>query len=252
MVESPSTLTTFQDRLDDKSGIARTGVFLALMISVTMVLNLAVSLVVVTVIGSDAGGTVTFVAGTIGTELSFLLVGLSYLRSRPTFRPSIQLPDRTTAPSVFLGLLACFVTASVSLATTDVLIPAIELSPGYMEYTNLDTPTGIGLILAVILSLTVIGPVEEFLFRGVVQDRLQSALRPQSAIAVSGLTFALFHVYPVLLLSPPMIVIAHMAVYYSLMGGIFGWVYYRTDTLFGPALVHGTFNAVIFTIPLWA
>ncbi|QWC18451.1 CPBP family intramembrane glutamic endopeptidase [Halorubrum sp. 2020YC2] len=251
MVELPSTLTTFQDRLDDETGIARTGVFLALIVSVTIVLNLAASLVVVTVIGSDAGGTATFIAGTVGTELSFLLVGLSYLRSRSAFRLGVQVPDRTTAPLVFLGLVASFVTAFISLAVTDVLIPAIELSPGYMEYTNLNTPTGIGLLLAVILSLTVIGPVEEFFFRGVVQGRLRSALRPRSAIGVAGLVFALFHVYPVLLLSPPAIGVAHMAAYYSLMGGIFGWVYHRTDTLLGPALVHGTFNAVIFTIPLW-
>jgi len=42
-----------------------------------------------------------------------------------------------------------------------------------------------------------------------------------------------------------------MGVYYSIMGGIFGWVYYQTDSLIAPMLVHGMFNAVIFTIPLW-
>ncbi|PHQ47556.1 hypothetical protein DJ68_01225 [Halorubrum sp. C3] len=63
--------------------------------------------------------------------------------------------------------------------------------------------------------------------------------------------YALFHVCPVLLLSPLVIVVAHMAAYYSLMGGILAWVYHRTDTLLGPALVHGRFNTVIFTVPLW-
>jgi len=251
VVELPSTLTTFQDRLDNKAGIARTGIFLALIVSVTIVLNLVASLAVVTIIGSDAGSTVTFIAGTIGTELSFLLIGVGYLRYRTTFDLPIQQPDRTTASYVLAGLIASFATAFISLAITDVLLPSIELSPGYMEYTNLSTPTGMGLVLAVVLSLTVIGPIEEFFFRGLIQGRLESALRPSGAIGIAGLTFALFHVYPVLLLSPPTIVVAHMTVYYSLMGIIFGWVYYQTDTLLAPVVVHGIFNAAIFTIPLW-
>lgn len=251
MVELPSTLTTVQNRLGNKAGFARTGAFLALIVSATIVLNLVASLAVVTIIGSDAGSTVTFIAGAIGTELSFLLIGVGYLRYRTTFDLPIQQPDRTTASYVLAGLVASFVTAFVSLGITDVLLPSIEFSPGYMKYTNLNTPTGPGLVLAVVLSLTVIGPIEEFFFRGLIQGRIEAALRPTGAIGVAGLTFALFHVYPVLLLSPPPIVIAHMTVYYSLMGIVFGWVYHQTDTLLAPVLVHGVFNAVIFTIPLW-
>lgn len=95
-----------------------------------------------------------------------------------------------------------------------------------------------------------IGPVEEFFFRGVIQGRLREALGPASAVGIGGATFALFHVYPVVLLAPPIAVLAHMATYYTAMGAIFDWVYHRTDTLVGAILVHGTFNAVVFASPL--
>ncbi|WP_049897319.1 CPBP family intramembrane glutamic endopeptidase [Halorubrum distributum] len=252
MPESPSTpTTTIPERLGDKTGIARTGAFLAVVVLVTIAANLAAILAVVATIGRDAGGTITFITGTIGTELSFLLIGMAYLRVRSNFHLPLQIPGRTAVPYLLGGLLASFVTAFLSLAVTDAIIPAVELSPGYMEYSNLGGLTGFGLIFAVVLSLTVIGPVEEFFFRGVIQGRLQVALGPRSAIGVASMIFALFHVYPVALLSPPGIVIAHMVVYYTFMGMIFGWVYRRTNTLIGPAFVHGTFNAVIFSLPFW-
>ena len=250
--DSPSMPTAvIPKRLGDKTGIARTGIFLAGVVLAAVVGNFAASLAVVVTIGRDAGEVVTFVAGTLGTELSFLLIGAAYLRVGSSFRPSVQMLKRRAVPYLISGLLASFATAFLSLAVTDAVVPAIDLSPGYMEYSNLGEPTGAGLVAAAVLSLAVIGPVEEFFFRGVIQSRLQAALGSVSAISIAGATFALFHVYPVALLSPPPIMIGHMAVYYTLMGAIFGWVYHRTDTLIAPALVHGTFNATVFTLPLW-
>lgn len=80
----------------------------------------------------------------------------------------------------------CFVSQGwVSRPSDRIVIPATELSPGYVEDTNLSTPADIGLVLAVIVSLTVTGPVEAFRFGGVIRSRLQSALRPRSAIGVA-------------------------------------------------------------------
>lgn len=235
-----------------RTGIARTTLVLAGIVLVALVANVAATLAASSALGPDAGETLTFAAVTVATELSFLLVGVTYLRYRSSFRLPLRVPAREAAPYLIGGLAASFVTAFCSLAITDAVVPALELSPGYAEYSGLGEVAGAGLVLGAVLSLAVIGPVEEFFFRGVIQGRLREAVGPVGAVGVAGATFALFHFYPVLLLSPPPVVIAHMATYYTIMGVIFGWVYHRTDTLAAPALVHGTFNAVVFASPLLA
>ncbi|MDB9253969.1 CPBP family intramembrane glutamic endopeptidase [Halorubrum ezzemoulense] len=251
MVDLPSTLeATVPNHLDDETGVASAVAFIALTIPITIVLNLAASLAAVSAVGSDAGATLIFLAGSIATELSFLLVGIGYVSFRSSFQVPIHVPDRDTVPPLVGGLGMGFATAFLSLVSTDTVLPSVELSPGFMEYTNLAAPAGVGLVIAALLSLALIGPVEEFFFRGVIQQRLRASFSAKTAIGAAALVFALFHVYPVLLLSPPMAAVAHMTLYYSLMGGIFGWVFERTGTFVAPALVHGIFNAVVFVVPL--
>lgn len=250
VTDSTTTSTSaVREQFSDRSGIGRTAAVLAGVVLAALVANVAAILAATTAIGSDAGQTTTFVAVAVGTELSFLLVGAAYLRVRSSFRLPLELPSRAARPYLLGGLLASFVAAVCSLAITDALVPAIELSPGYAEYSGLGDVTGAGLAVGAVLSLAVIGPVEEFFFRGVIQGRLREALGPASAVGIGGAVFALFHVYPVALVAPPVAVLAHMGTYYAVMGAIFGWVYHRTDTLVGPILVHGTFNAVVFASP---
>ena len=163
----------------------------------------------------------------------------------------VRRPTQQAYSILAAGLIGSFVMAFFSLAITDTIIPALELSPGYMEYSGLGEVAGSGLLVGVILSILVIGPIEEFFFRGVIQGRLRETFSPIGAVSIAGAVFALFHVYPVALLSPPLAVIAHMSIYYLFMGMIFGWVYHRTGTLVAPVFVHGAFNAVVFSIPLW-
>ncbi|ADQ68860.1 CAAX amino terminal protease [Halogeometricum borinquense DSM 11551] len=251
MSDSVSTPTADVDNgATDRTGTVRTATVLAGIIVAALVATVAATLATA-VIGSRLGETATFVVGIVGIELSFIVVGITYLRFRSSFRLPVRPPTRQELPYLIGGLLASLVTAFLSLAITDAIIPAFELSPGYTEYSRLGDLTGIGFAFGAILSFTLIGPTEEFFFRGVMQGRLREAFSPVSAVGIAGAAFALFHVYPVLLLSPPLATIAHMAAYYTLMGMIFGWVYYRTDNLVVPALVHGIFNAVLFTSALW-
>lgn len=214
--------------------------------------NLAATLAASSIVGSDMGDAMTFATVTVGSELAFLLVGAAFLRFRTAFHVPVRLPARETRRYLVAGLVASFLAAFLQIAITDAIVPAIELSPGFAEYSGLGQVTGIGLLVGTVLSLVLIGPAEEFLFRGVIQGRLRESLGPESTIGIASLIFALFHVYPVVLLSPPLAVIAHMAAYYTLMGVIFGWVYHRTDNLVAPALVHGTFNAALFATGLLA
>jgi hypothetical protein len=251
MVDLPSTLEAdVPNQLNDETGAASAVAFLALTIPITVVLNLAASLAAVSAVSSDAGETLIFIAGSAATELSFLLVGIGYVSFHSSFQVPVHIPDRDSVSALIGGLGMSFATAFLSLVSTDAVLPSVELSPGFIQYTNLAAPTGVGLVIAAVLSLALIGPVEEFFFGGVIQQRLRASFSARIAIGTAGLVFALFHVYPVLLLSPPMAAVAHMTLYYSLMGGIFGWVFERSNTFVAPALVHAVFNAVIFVAPL--
>lgn len=248
---SPST-GIGRESVPDPTGIVRTATVVGGIVLAALVTNLAATLAVSTVVGSNVGEATTFAAVTVGSEVAFLLVGAAFLWGRSSFRLPVRTPTRQERPYLVGGLIASFVAAFLQFAITDAVVPTLELSPGFTEYSGFGEVTGIGLVVGAVLSLSVIGPAEEFLFRGVIQGRLREALGPVSGVGVASAVFALFHVYPVALLSPPPVVIAHMAVYYTLTGIIFGWVYYRTDNLVAPALVHGTFNAVLFATPFLA
>lgn len=91
-----------------------------------------------------------------------------------------------------------------------------------------------------ILGLAVLAPLlEEVLFRGAIQGTLMRFFgRPWPAIIVAALIFGIFHWNPV------------QVVYATLLGVIFGWIYYRTGSLLSVIVGHILNNtfAVISTV----
>jgi len=67
---------------------------------------------------------------------------------------------------------------------------------------------------------------EETFFRGFLQTSLTSYISPHAAIAITSLTFALYHVNPWLL------------PFYFLLAYFFGWIYYKTNNLALAMLAH--------------
>lgn len=189
---------------------------------------------------------ITFTLSLLAIEGSFLVVGVGYMWYRPAVDIPIQPPNWHDWGVAVAGLAAGFVAVTLSFASTDALLPAVEVLPGFTEYAGYDSSSATVLVLGAVLSLLVVGPVEEFLFRGVIQGRLRAAFGPTAAIVLAGLVFSFFHVYPILLLEPSTAAIVHMITYYTVMGAIFGVTYDRTNTLVVPVFVHGAFNAVLF------
>ena len=252
MADQPSTQSgVLSRRVTNRTGIVRTVAVVGGIVVSALVTNLAATLVAASAVGSDVSKTIPFTTIVTASELAFLLVGVGYLRFRSSFHLPVRMPTKRAVPYLAGGLAAGFVVFALQFAITDAVVPGIELSPGFTQYSNVGRVAGSGLVAGAVLSLILIGPVEEFLFRGVIQERLLEALDPISAVGIAGVVFALFHFYPVALLSPPPVVLVHMAAYYTAMGVIFGWVYHRSDTLVAPALVHGLFNAVLFASALF-
>jgi len=100
-------------------------------------------------------------------------------------------------------------------------------------------------LLLIPLSLLLIGPGEELLFRGLVQGRLRLSFGPAVAIGLATLVFAIVH-YPSLS-GPPLGRLLYVAVI-SVPGLIFGVAYEYTDNLLVPAFVHGAYNATLFAL----
>lgn len=98
------------------------------------------------------------------------------------------------------------------------------------------------LLALVPLVLFVNAPVEELVFRNVVQKRLYDSFGKAGAVVLASLVFAVVHL-PVYY--NPNLVATGVSVAIIFAGSlVFGWVYARTDNLLVPTAVHGLFNAI--------
>lgn len=84
------------------------------------------------------------------------------------------------------------------------------------------------------LTISILGPVlEEVMFRGAIQGYMMRRVRtPWVAIVVAALVFGVFHLNPV------------QIVYATLLGVVFGWIYYRTGSLLSVIVGHVLNNSI--------
>lgn len=94
------------------------------------------------------------------------------------------------------------------------------------------------------VSLLLVGPMEELLFRGAVQGLLRRAWGPAAAVAVASAMFGLVHWVA---LTGGGSRVSYVAVAAAL-GLVLGAVYERTGNVAVPAAVHGVYNAVLFAV----
>jgi membrane protease YdiL (CAAX protease family) len=99
------------------------------------------------------------------------------------------------------------------------------------------------LIWLIPLSLLVIGPGEELLFRGIIQNRLRESFGPVGAIVFASATFAPAHL---LALTGSLQALAVTISLLFVPALIFGVTYELADNLVVPSVIHGAYNATIF------
>jgi membrane protease YdiL (CAAX protease family) len=92
------------------------------------------------------------------------------------------------------------------------------------------------------LSLLVVGPAEELLFRGVVQGRLRESLGPWVAVPIAAALFALIHFFALTGGAGDRFIAIGILFVPSL---VFGVAYERTGNIAVPMLIHGFYNATI-------
>jgi hypothetical protein len=159
---------------------------------------------------------------------------LSYVRYR---RPKPR--DLGVAGATVLGLLALAV----------VIPPLIDwLGLPLAGHSIAETIEGNPTIALVFLpvSILVVGPAEEFIYRGIIQTRLGEVFDAGSAVAIAAVIFASVHFLAYLDPSNVTGTVVTLAFLLLPLGAILGAVYEHTGNLFVPALAHGLYNAITF------
>ena len=181
---------------------------------------------------------------TLGTYVGLAAVGALYLyrHGRPASYVRAKRPTL-----VDLGVTVATVAALIGLA---VALPAIIAWAGlpladHSVTDSIEANPAVALVFLP-LSVFVVGPAEEFLYRGIIQTRLAEAFDTWSAVAVASLIFAVVHIFAYL--DPANVPGTLVTIFLLLLplGAILGVVYEYTGNLVVPALAHGIYNAITF------
>ena len=230
--------------LDDRSALGPIAPILAVL-GVTVlafVLSLGAGvafLVPMLVLGYGVETTPVLLGATAAGQVGFLLAGYAYVRFRDV-RVPLRVPSRSDALAVAGGTVVALA-AAVALSA---VLNALDLVPESVigDVVTADPTFLLGLA---VLSVLVVAPAEELLFRGAVQGTLRERYGPVPAVAGASLLFGSMHLtnYTGALL--PVIAGASLI---AAVGAVFGALYEWTDNLAVPVAAHATYNTVLLTL----
>ncbi len=208
-----------------------------------------VALVGAAVIGlTTAGVEITPVLGIVlslalATGVGFGGVALAYIqfRRRGIDYVGVAVPSVRDIAYVVAGYVASF--ALLILASVVLTATGTETAPNTVAETGMQNPEI--LLLLIPASFLLIGPGEELLYRGVVQNRLGEALPVPVAIVLASLIFASIHFFSLAGAPRARLVSISVLVLPTL---VFGTMYELTDNIVVPALIHGAYNATLFSL----
>jgi membrane protease YdiL (CAAX protease family) len=126
-----------------------------------------------------------------------------------------------------------------------VLFEALGVSFGENRVITQGRETPVYFLYMIPVSLLLVGPIEELLFRGVAQGVLRRTFGVRVAIVLASALFGLVHW--VALSGGPGEKFAYVAIAATL-GIVLGVLYERTETILAPGLAHGVYNSVLFAI----
>lgn len=173
--------------------------------------------------------------------LGFGLVALTYLSTRDEGLDFLRLerPGLRDLAWIIGGLLALF--GILIVRNIVQMTYGIELADHTIIESGLQNPEI--LLVLIPLSILLVGPGEELLFRGVIQQLLRLRLGVPTGIAIASAIFSLAHLGS---LSGEGLVLTLIT--YLGLSVILGVSYEYSGTLVMPAMIHGLFNAVQFGV----
>ncbi|WP_262176173.1 CPBP family intramembrane glutamic endopeptidase [Haloarcula laminariae] len=192
-------------------------------------------------------------------------VALSYYKLRPVVAPRVRdalniggdgaafrIPVAVPSLRQVGIVLAGYAGAMVWVMVSGVVLTVIQNVRGESIQTGNNAAAELGqtnpelLLLLIPASVLLIGPGEELLFRGVVQGRIRERFGRVPGIAIASLFFAALHILALVGGS----LLGNLVVVSILFGTatVFGVAYEFADNIVVPSLIHGLYNATLFTI----
>ncbi|RQG91674.1 CPBP family intramembrane metalloprotease [Natrarchaeobius halalkaliphilus] len=174
--------------------------------------------------------------GTGAVAIGYLVYrgdGLSYL--------DLEMPTVRDALWIVAGVFVLFgALMAISAVFYTVGVESSEHGTAQQAQTNPEI-----LLVLIPASLLIIGPFEELLYRNVIQKSLYETFSRYGAVVVGSVVFAIVHVLAYGTAGPGE-VIASLGVIFGL-SLVLGTIYERTENLVVPAVIHGIYNAILFT-----
>lgn len=192
-------------------------------------------LVPLLVLGYDVGATWVFAGATAAGQVGFLLTAYVFVRRRD-LRVPVEAPSRSDLVAVGGGVVLAMLAAS----GLSYVLFLLDVVPGSVIGEMAAADPTILLALAA-LSVVLIAPAEELLFRGAIQGRLRTRFGPVPSIVGSSLLFGSIHLANY---TGALVPVVGGALLISAVGAILGALYERTGNLAVPVLVHATYNVV--------
>ena len=172
-----------------------------------------------------------------------LAVGVIYLNSKGWSLSDLRIkrPSRVDGLWSVVGLGLLF----VGLVGTTFLLKQLGLPLSEQSILNVAEDNPDVLLLLIPLSLLLVGPIEELLYRGVIHTRLKDELGVSVTIGIAAVIFAMVHFPAYYAGTGDEAVISSLVVVFAL-GSLLGVLYEYSGNLLVPVVVHGGYNAANF------
>ena len=191
------------------------------------------------VLGYDVAATGVLLGATAVGQVAFLLVAYAYVRFRDVAVP-VTIPDQSDLVAIGTGTVGALVVAT----GLSVLLTLLDLVPGSVigEAGAADPTFLLGLAA---LSVVLVAPAEELLFRGAIQGRLRQRVGPMPAVLGSSLLFGSMHLANY---SGALDTVVAGALLIVAVGCVLGALYEYTDNLAVPVVTHATYNVILLVV----
>lgn len=193
--------------------------------------------------GLERDGLVARIGLTVVQFLGFGVGLAAYLQVAEEWnllRDHVRRPTLRDAGYAVAGLAALLAAATAVGQVLSAL--GIEVAQNQVVVAGQRNPTFFLYMIPV--SLLLVGPMEELLFRGTVQGLLRRAWGPAAAIVAASALFGVVHWIALLGTGSKGWYVAIAAA----LGLILGTVYELSDNVVVPSAVHGAYNAVLFGV----
>ena len=221
------------------------GLYVAIFVGFTAFL--AAVLVALPSLEIPASNPIALVLLGIVPQFAMLTVGYWYMTRRMNGVP-VRIPSGRQLGVVIGGTVAAIVVAIGFEVVRSVL--GVAQAPTVVTQAGEQNPRVF--VLVALLSVLVVGPAEEFLFRGAFQGKLRTVSGPVVSIGVPAVLFGLLHVSNYLFAGEPLL---SGALWFAILtitvnGIIFGVIFEWTNNLVVPILIHGLFNVTLIALSL--